>query len=421
MAGLLMDEELMPFFGNPNIQRQGARARALAAQRDVNTLPDPRTYAAISGLLGQAPDEMGFSVMNPAYEDIQRVARPAFAVGTALGVAPMMRGMNLAPRPAARAASAESQRGAIRLPGAAFDPRFDPRIKEQERLAKLTTDVTERVANVPQVSLADFAGRPFITSMADRTGVGMLNKINNVQLNRPVNMQGGQPFMFDNPGQVWASAAGPSKQILQEAEIIKQVTGQNPLFLPWRMAPTGGDFASMTGESMLSYADAAMNKTNKKRLDKMIKGYIPEWSGVSSDNAAEQFRAAPDRVRKALKNAMDVEFRDAGGLNIGEARLAVADPFQLTSRDTGLLSVGEVFADKPLIAKSGHVAYPKGVPGQGLGQLKEDLGIFQLMPNVVKARGIPDPKNPRATDVRALQMKPYAGVLTDELLKSLGY
>ena len=37
---------------------------------------------AISGLLGQAPDEMGFSVLNPDYEGIQRVARPAFAAGT---------------------------------------------------------------------------------------------------------------------------------------------------------------------------------------------------------------------------------------------------------------------------------------------------------------------------------------------------
>jgi hypothetical protein len=417
---LLDEDEVMPFFGNPNIMRQGARSRALAAQRDVNMLPDPRTYALISGLLGTAPDEMGFSVLNPDYEDIQRVARPAFAVGTALGIAPLA-GMAGFSRPAARAASAKSQLGAIRMPGKAFDPRFDARAKEQERLSKLTTDVTERVTNVPQVSLANFAGRPFITSMADRTGVGMLNKINDVQLNRPVNMQGGQPFMFDNPGQVWASAPGPSKQILQEAEIIKQVTGQNPLFLPWRMAPTGGDFASMTGETMLSYADAAMNKTNKKRLDKMIKGYIPEWSGVSSDKAVDQFRAAPDRVRKALKNAMDVEFRDAGGLNIGEARLAVADPFQLTGRDTGLLSVGEVFADRPLIAKSGHAAYPKGVPGQGIGQLQEDISIFELMPNVVQARGIPDPRNPRATDVRALQMKPYAGVISDELLKRLGY
>ena len=86
---LLDDEELLPFFGNPNIQRQGARARALAAQRDVNTLPDPRTYAAVSGLLGQAPDEMGFSVLNPQYQSIMQTARPAFATGTALGVAPL--------------------------------------------------------------------------------------------------------------------------------------------------------------------------------------------------------------------------------------------------------------------------------------------------------------------------------------------
>jgi hypothetical protein len=153
----------------------------------------------------------------------------------------------------------------------------------------------------------------------------------------------------------------------------------------------------------------------------MIKSYIPDWSGVSSEMAPEQFRAASDKVRKALKNEMDVNFRDAGGLGIGQARLAVSDPAQLASRDAGVMNVGEIFADQPLVSKSGHVAYPTGVPGQGLGQLQEDLGIFQLMPNVVQARGIPDALNPRATDIRALQMKPYAGIISEGLLKSLGY
>jgi hypothetical protein len=409
---LLYEEDLMPFFGNPNIQRQGAKARALAAQRDVNTLPDPRTYAAVSGLLGTAPDQMGFSVLNPDYEGIQNVARPAYGLGLAAQVAPF-----IAPFTKGLPVGAS-----IRNVGSMkFDPRFDPRVKEQPALAALKTDVTETGTKIPKVSLADFEGRPFITSMADRTGVGMLNQINDVPLNRPVNMQGGQGFMFENPGMVWASAKGPSRQILNEAEIIKQVTGQNPLYLPWRMAPTGGDFASMTGESMLAYADAAMNKSSKKRLDKMIKNYIPDWSGVSSQAAAEQFRAAPDKVRKALKNEMDVNFRDAGGLGIGQARLAVSDPAQLASRDAGVMNVGEIFADRPLVAKSGHSAYSTGVPGQGLGQLQEDLGIFQLMPNVAQARGIPDVLNPRATDIRALQMKPYAGVITGDLLKYLGY
>ena len=82
--------ELGAFFGNPNIQRQGARARALAGQRDVNTLPDPLTYAVMQGLLGTRPDEMGFSVLNPDYEKIKKVAEPAFALGLLGQAAPVL-------------------------------------------------------------------------------------------------------------------------------------------------------------------------------------------------------------------------------------------------------------------------------------------------------------------------------------------
>jgi hypothetical protein len=65
--GLLDEDEVLPFFGNHNIQRQGAKARAT------------------SGLLGTTQDEMGFGVLNPDYEGIQRVARPAVAGGAASG------------------------------------------------------------------------------------------------------------------------------------------------------------------------------------------------------------------------------------------------------------------------------------------------------------------------------------------------
>ena len=88
-----VDSNLGAAFGNPNIQRQGARARALAQERNVNTLPDPKTYAAVAGLLGTAPNEMGFSPMQlglPQYQQIMQVAEPAFYTGTALGVAPMV-------------------------------------------------------------------------------------------------------------------------------------------------------------------------------------------------------------------------------------------------------------------------------------------------------------------------------------------
>jgi len=306
----------------------------------------------------------------------------------------------------------------------AFDPRYDPRVKEQGRLNALTRDVqlNPGAQNAPTVSLADFEGRPFITSMADRTaGGGQLTGVEGVKFNRPVELQGGQDFMFNNPGQVWSSATGPVNQLMRQAGAIKQATGQNPLYLPWRMAPSGGDFASMTGETMLAYADAAMNKRTKRSLDKSIKEFIPEWKGVSDPESVAQFRKAPDKARKAIKNMMDTDFRNEGGLNIGGARLAVSDPAQLAAQEGGVMNVGEIFAGQPVIKESGHFAYPRGVPGQGLGTLGEDLNIYQLLPEAAKERGIPDVTNPRTTDIRALQMKPYAGVLSNKLLKRLGY
>jgi hypothetical protein len=304
-----------------------------------------------------------------------------------------------------------------------IDPRFDPRIKEQERIASTITEVVPTGSQqIPSVSLTQFEGRPFITSMSDRTAAGgNLVRINDVELKRPIGLLGGQDYMFNNPGKVWASGGQPVRQIMEQAQTVRELTGQNPLYIPWRMAPTGGDFATMTGETMLSFAESSLGKRDKMRLNKQIKGFIPDWSGIDSASSVQQFRDAPDKVRKAIKNMMDVEFRDAGGLNIGQARLAVTDPRQFSSRDAGIMNVGQIFADQPIIQKSGHTSYPKAVPGEGLGLLSDDVNIFQLLPNVVRERGIVDPTRPAQTDIRALQMKPYAGIITEDILKALGY
>ena len=280
-----------------------------------------------------------------------------------------------------------------------YDPRFDPRAKEQARLQALTLQVNPKsTAPPPSISLADLEGRPFITSMSDRTAAGgQLTGINNIPLNTPIDYLGGQDYMFNNPGKVWSSAEQPVKQILNNAEIIKDVTGQNPLYIPWRMAPTGGDFAHMTGETMLGYADTVMGKGAKNKVNREIKKLIPDWAGLGTPQGIAQYRSAPDTTRKALKNMMDVQFRDMGGLNIGEARLAVTDPKQYTAQEGGIQNIGEIFAGQPMVMQSGHVSYPRGVPGQGLGVAAEDKNIFELLPEVVKQRGIVDPKNPSQT------------------------
>lgn len=336
----------------------------------------------------------------------------------------------------ARAGKAVSKVGDYADGLRSFDPRFDPRVKERERIEGLDTEVqNQRIGEIPEVNLAEFEGRPFVTSMSDRTAAGgELAAINQTQLNQPVNLRGGQDFMFDpvNEGQVWASAPTPVNQITRLAQELRGRTGEDPLFMPWRMAPTGGDFASMTGETMIGYASAAMNKTNKKKLDKTIGALIPGWKGVDDPDSIAQFRAAPDRVRKQLKNEMDVSFRDAGGLNIGEARLAVTDPTQVNAPDAGLQNVG-VIRETDSLGLSSHPSYPNAVPGEGVGRLADPPLVTELLGegtvtggprgafedlDFTGGRGS-DPSAPSAQDVRALQMKPYGGVIDDKLLKRL--
>lgn len=399
----------------------------------------PQVYGFLGGLAGTAPDEMQGSAMDPTTAAVRQGASYGYLPGLVASSAPlgkagaglgmltgMARGTGKAEEALAAVRGAQQFDNSALMGGKAigsFDPRFDNRALEQARLSSTVPNVVPtQGAAKPTVSLADFEGRPFITSMSDRTAAGgNLVGINDVAFNRPVELKGGQDFMFNNPGQVWASAQNPVNAIMKGANEIKSATGQNPLFLPWRMAPTGGDFAAMTGETMLAYADSAMNKTQKRLLDKSIKQYIPEWSGVSDPASVEQFRTAPDKVRKALKGMMDVNFRNEGGLNIGQARLAVADPAQLVAPDAGVMNVGEIYAGSPTVMQSGHPSYPRGVPGQGLGALAENRNIFELMPEVARARGIANPTQPGQTDIRALQMKPYAGIIDNALLKRLGY
>ena len=294
-----------------------------------------------------------------------------------------------------------------------FDKRFDPRINERQKLEAMSPVVDQRDVDIAEVDITDLVGLPFLTSMSDRTRAGAnLIGINDVEFDVPVNLQGGQDYMFENPGQVWASAKAPSSKILKEAKQIKETTGQDPLLLPWRMAPTGGDFATMTGETMLKYASAAMPKGAKRSLNARLKKMIPGWGGVDSPESIEQFRSLPDKTRKLVKQMMDVEFRDRGGIGVGEARLAVADPDQINAVDQGIMNAGRIFADEDLITTSGHAAYSHGVPGAGVGRitnLKDGATIFDLVPEVMSKQ------NPR----RAMEMKPYSGVLTEELISQV--
>ncbi len=325
----------------------------------------------------------------------------------------------------------------------AFDPRFDPRIKEQDMLRNLEAEIVERADTqpMPGLSLSELEGEDFVTSMTDRTRAGAdVRSINRIELIDPIYLPGGQGFMFNNPSAVWASAEMPSRQILEMARDLKSKSGKDPLYIPWRMAPSGGDFATTTGELMLGYAASNMTKATKKALDKAIRAYrtkgsmvkgkrvgagrkIEGWKGIDDPSAVQAWRNAPDSVRKELMNMMDVEFRNKGGLSIGAARLINADPTQLVGRDAGIQNVGRIFADIDIF-ESDHPSYPFAVPGAGVGVLKkaDEATVFDLLPEArfgASQKKVKDPANPTAQEVRALQMKPYGGTITEKILRRM--
>ena len=84
-------EEMLAVTMNQKLAKQGAKSRKLAEARDVNTMPDPKTYAAVMGMLGTSPDEMGFSAMHPQYKEIMDVAAPAYYAGIAAQLAPLVK------------------------------------------------------------------------------------------------------------------------------------------------------------------------------------------------------------------------------------------------------------------------------------------------------------------------------------------
>ena len=324
-----------------------------------------------------------------------------------------------------------------------FDPRFDPRVKEQDMLRNLEAEIigSNQTQPMPRLALSELEGEDFVTSMTDRTRAGGdVKSINRVQLVDPIHLPGGQDFMFNNPSAVWASAEMPSRQILELARDLRSNSGKDPLYIPWRMAPTGGDFSTTTGELMLGYAAANMTKATKKALDKAMRSYrttgsmakgkrvgagrkIEGWKGIDDPSAVQAWRNAPDAVRKELMNMMDVQFRNKGGLSIGAARLINADPKQLTARDAGIQNVGRIFADIDIF-DSAHPSYPFAVPGGGVGVLENASAatVFDLLP---KARfgdaqkKVKDPANPTQQEIRALQMKPYGGTITEDILRRM--
>lgn len=299
---------------------------------------------------------------------------------------------------------------------------LEARKRERPRVEALTVETTANRVQPPEVSIYDLEGQPFITSMSDLSAAGdEITAVNDVPLAAPVARQGGQDYMFDNDA-VWAADRGNAAAHMGLAARLRDETGRDPVFLPWSMGAKAIDFSHMPRELMLQVAAANANRRGRTALSRDIRAVLPDFRDVEDPASLSVFRNATGRQRGDLNRLLD-QRRDAGGMGIGEARLATSDPEQLGVPLTSLRNVG-LIDTRGALGLSAHPSYNTAIPGTGLGRLRESIGVLEVLPEL--ARGLNDPfafpvgvVQGRPSPLRSLQMKPRGGILTEDILRAI--
>jgi hypothetical protein len=315
----------------------------------------------------------------------------------------------------------------VRPADVATDPRIESRKGELGKIANLELGVTPRVMDpIPEVSLFDYEGYPYLTSMSDLAAAGdTLTSVNNVPFRQPFSRRGGQDYMFDNPGSVWASDKPVAEKHVAMAERLGQQTGKDVLYLPWTMGPNAVQFSHMPRGVQYSYADAALGGDTRRALASDIKDILPDWRSFEDPESADVFMKASGKARGELNKLLD-RYRTQGGLGMGEATYASTDLSQMNTPLTTLRNVGVIeprFGASP----SSHSSYDYSVPGFGVGRLKEQgVGALALSPDVMQTLGYKTPfdfpigvQPGVSSPVRAMQMKPQGGILDEKTLRFL--
>ena len=315
-----------------------------------------------------------------------------------------------------------------------FDNRYTVGGRKIGDIYAPETSIIPPKREVNRIAFQDLEGRPYFSTMSDRSAGGqVLEGIGGKPLAHNVDLTGGQDYMLYNPD-MWASGDTPTKTMLKAASELKDKYGVDPLFMPWRMPPSGGDFAQMTGQAMLSFNAKYLSKSAKKELDKSISQIMPDWVGIDSPESLKQFTKISDVDRKNLLFHMDKIYRNQGGLSLPQARVAVSDQSQIKGIDFGFQNVGVMDVGKGLNPKGGNASYPTSVGGNYLGTLDQGDNIPTLLDinperlgKAVKKDGTFTSGPPTGPDYLADKtgktysaiLNPYGGLIDEPMLRNL--
>jgi hypothetical protein len=281
------------------------------------------------------------------------------------------------------------------IPEVTRDTPLLQRVGDPASVNEMTVEMSSpQISSVPIVKAEDLIDRPYITGMSDtsRSGLERVTSVNGVPVD--VLMRGGKYFGAQpeniERGVAFASAPNAVMGQLNRAAAAQSLGGRPVAFIPYGMMSTSPDFATMTTDLMVPYASQVMSKSDKKALDKRIRSGagsmtneftpIPNWVGI--DKADEEYLANLGGLRKAVEKSLD-EFRDAGSLNLSQARAIVTDPAQFNPAFGDIDMIYELNPEavkNRTFLESNHPSYPAALAGRPLGALRdtEKANIFEF-------------------------------------------
>jgi len=297
---------------------------------------------------------------------------------------------------------AKNAKGALDIPEVDRDTKLLQRVGDPKSVNSLNVEFEEGPALLdnPMVKAEDIVNRPYVAGMSDtsRGALETLKSISGSEYN--VLMEGGQDYMRQlrnaNKGALWASDAGAITGMMNNAKGAMKLPGAkgSPLFFPYQMGGKSTDFATMTTDIMVPYAQRNMSKKDKKLVDKRIRDGAgnmlndftpqPDWPGVDSPKAMDWLKKA-GTGRKAVVKALD-EFRGEGSLNASQARAMIVDPTQINPKVANLQNVGQFDMSRDPMPGQ-HSTYNTDIMGNHLGRFGEGMNLLTDLNPVIRTSG----------------------------------
>ena len=320
----------------------------------------------------------------------------------------------------------------VERPGAV--PEMDDRKFMQPKMEEMTIDAERVQFEKPAISLADYEGKNALVTMTDRTPAGdVIYGARGVEFNEPLPLQGGQNYMFNNPGEVWALDTGGASTVLNR--------GGDMIVLPMNMATTSVDFPTMAPAAHMRYSQNSMNKKNKKYVERLIKKGgdsqlpkgddqvpIPDFPGIDAPDMDNYLAGLSGPQRKTINNVFNMVANPSpkqikggikkvdGALTNTEMRMIITAPEQLDIpslmqiENVGIMSGGR--------SRGPHMTYNTSLSGEGLGRIDRPLTAQDMMPQLFP-RSTPDYIDSK--DAYTARLGQRTVPIDEKLLRRLGY